>query len=70
MPASPDFTTLARAIRHAVWCLESGRPQVVRDLLYRTLPCPPQEHAIDHPLHLKRHQNRAYAAASSAPRRA
>ena len=70
MPASPDFATLARAIRHAVWCLESGRPQVVRDLLYRTLPCPPQEHAIDHPLRLKRHHNRAYTAASSAPRRA
>ncbi len=70
MPAPPDTASLARAIRHAVWYLESGRPEMARDLLRQTLPCPPQERAIHHPLRLKRHQNRAYTAASSAPRRA
>ena len=70
MPAPPDIAKLARAIRHAVWYLESGRPEVARDLLRQTLPCPPQEHAVDHSLRLERSQDRAYAAASSAPRRA
>ncbi len=70
MTAPPDLAKLRRAIRHAVWYLESGRPEVARDLLRKTVPCPPQEHAIDHPLRLKRHHNKAYTAASSAPRRA
>lgn len=68
MPSSPDIATLARAIRHAVWYLESGRPDVARDLLRRTVPCPPQEHP--QPPHLIRRVIEEYAAASPAPRRA
>lgn len=68
MPASPDIATLARAIRHAVWYLESGRPDVARDLLRRTVPCPPQEHP--HSPQLIRRVIEEYADPSPAPRRA
>lgn len=70
MPAPPDMAKLARAIRHAVWCLESGRPDVARDLLRATVPCPPPEHAHAHPLRLIRRVTEEYAAPSPAPRRA
>ena len=71
MPASPDIATLARAIRHAVWYLESGRPDVARDLLRRTVPCPPQEHDRVQPLRLiRRTIVEEFTAPSAAPRRA
>ena len=70
MPAPPDMAKLARAIRHAVWYLESGRADVARDLLRATVPCPPPEHDRIQPLRLIRRVTKEYAAASPAPRRA
>ena len=71
MPASPDIATLARAIRHAVWYLESGRADVARDLLRATVPCPPPEHARAQPLRLiRRTIVEEFTAPSAAPRRA
>ena len=62
MPAPPDIAKLVRAIRHAVWYLESGRPDVARDLLRATVPCPPPEHAPGQPQRLIRRVTEEYCS--------